>query len=397
MSAKRHVVVEVLFVALLASASGLGGCKSNTPAQTATPGVIRLGTMSALSGPNAPYGTPVVKAQQMAVEEVNSAGGVLGRQIELVTADDACDPGAGVLAANKLVGADIVVSVGGVCSSATVPTLKIFHDAGIPMIVPVANSTELLAAGYDSVFLITGTVAAEAEFMLKAMKKVGSTKMAVVHDGTSFPETLAKATVDAASARPQHDITIIANVRLSEGAPSQSRIAKEVIQGAPDTVFYTGYQPECRQLVVDLRNAGYTGRIVGGDGVSDDTALLKGLSERQTDDLYRVSVPDPAFLPDLDPWAARFKAATRTTPNGFAVAGYDSVMLAVDAIRRAGSLDHAAIRQAIANSRDIRLLTGNPQFKPDGSRVIPNFLLLRTKSGRFQLAARSSDLTPPIK
>ena len=163
--------------------------------------IVRLGTLMPLTGDNGEVGQRMVDAQQMAVKEANDAGGVLGHRVELVTGDDACDSGTAVEMANELVGEDITVSVGGGCSQATVPALKVFRDAGIPMIIPASNSTDLLAPGYDSVFLLSGTTKIEAQRAVVAMAKLGTRRLAVVHDGTSFPQTLAAATV-AASASP---------------------------------------------------------------------------------------------------------------------------------------------------------------------------------------------------
>src|SRR5690349_23286108 len=124
----------------------------------------------------------MLNGAKLAVTEVNAAGGVLGRQIELVAEDDACDPGTAVTAAQTVVKKDVTLSVGGYCSSAVVPTLKIFRDAGIPMIIAQANSTDLIEPRYDSVFLICGTVTAEAEFAVDWMNRLGGKRLAVVHD-----------------------------------------------------------------------------------------------------------------------------------------------------------------------------------------------------------------------
>lgn len=380
-------VVAVTVVSVLA-AGVLAGCRSAEQTAAGEPEVVKLGTMVALSGDSAPIGAVILRAQQAAVREANEAGGVLGRQVELVTADEACDPGAGVLAANKLVAEDITVSVGGMCSSATVPTLRIFHDAGIPMIIPGANSTELLAPGYDTVFLMTGTVKAEAQFAIHALRELGSRKMVVVHDGTSFPETLARSAVDAAG-RPGSGITLRAQMKLAQGAASYMRAAREVTGSGADTVFYTGYVAEFRQFVADLRDAGYTGKIIAGDGVSDE--VLQGLTARQLTDVYRIVPTAPQFMPSLAAWSARFRTATGTAPGAFSAEAYDSVNLALDAIRRAGTTDRDAVRHAIADTKDLKMLTGDPRFNPDGSRVSPTFLLLRSESGRFTLVTSTLD------
>jgi branched-chain amino acid transport system substrate-binding protein len=91
-----------------------------------------------------------------------------------------------VVSAKELVRKDITVSVGGGCSVAAVPVLKVFRDAGIPMIIPSANSTDLLAPGYDSVFLLSGTTKVEAQKAVAALANLHATRVAAVHDGTSF-------------------------------------------------------------------------------------------------------------------------------------------------------------------------------------------------------------------
>ena len=191
--ARRRIraVAAVFVLALLAG--GLSACSG--PDKPAPAPKVRLGTLMPLTGDAGPVGQRMVDAQQMAVKEANDAGGVLGYQVELVTGDAKCDPETAVEKANEMVSEDITVWVGGYCSKATVPVLKVFRDAGIPMIIPAANSTDLLAPGYDSVFLLSGTSKIEAQRAVAAMGRLDTRRLAVVDDGTSFPETLAAATV----------------------------------------------------------------------------------------------------------------------------------------------------------------------------------------------------------
>ncbi|MEU8664941.1 branched-chain amino acid ABC transporter substrate-binding protein, partial [Actinoplanes philippinensis] len=188
-------------VVLLAglSACGAEGTPETAASPAASADTIRLASLLPITGRSSYSGEAMLNGAKLAIDEANAAGGVLGRKVELVVEDDACDPGTAVTAAQTVLKKNVVLSVGGYCSSAVVPTLKIFRDAGIPMIIAQANSTDLVAPRYDTVFLMCGTVTAEAEFAVDWMKKLGGTRLAVAHDGTSFPVTLAEST--AARAR----------------------------------------------------------------------------------------------------------------------------------------------------------------------------------------------------
>ncbi|HEY6795778.1 MAG TPA: branched-chain amino acid ABC transporter substrate-binding protein [Kineosporiaceae bacterium] len=370
-------------VATLLVAAGLAGCggghdAAGTPTNSGG-GVVRLGALLPLSGRSAPSGEAMRQAARLAIKEANDAGGVLGRRVELVVADDACDPGTAVIAAHRMISQGVTVSVGGYCSSATVPTLPIFRDASVPMVIPAANSTELLQPGYDNVFLISGTVAAEARFAVASMHRLGTASLVIVHDATSFPATLANATATAAAA---DGVPVTATLELSQGAPTYARIAREVLATRANMVYYTGYYAEANQLIRDLRTAGYQGKIMVGDGAAA-TPLLGGLSAAQTQSLYGTALLVPELMPSLSGWLSRYTSFGGSPPLVGTAETYDAVTIALDAIKRAGTTEHAAVRRAIAQTSGLSLLSGPARFAADGTRSNPSFLLLVVRAGRF--------------
>ncbi|MEV6597808.1 branched-chain amino acid ABC transporter substrate-binding protein [Actinoplanes sp. NPDC051346] len=363
---------------LMAVTSGCASSGDTKSVSVPAAEVIRLGTLVPLTGRSSPSGEAMVNAATMAVDEANAKGGVLGRRVELVVGDDACDPGTAVTAARDLVAKDIAVSVGGYCSSATVPTLKIFRTAGVPMVVAQSNSTDLLAPKYDSVFLICGTVEAEADFAVDWAKRLDGTRLAVVHDGTSFPVTLARSTVQSAK---REGLAVSSELELSQGAPSYTRIAEAVVRGGADVVYYTGYYAEANQLITDLRRRGFDGRILVGDGATDGP-LLEGLNAAESRDLYGTAMIWPKLMPELKEWSQRYRKVVGSDPGPSTVEAYDAVNVALDAIRRAGGTDREAVRKAIAET-DLTAMSGQVSFNPDGSRKTPSFLLLHAAGKSF--------------
>jgi branched-chain amino acid transport system substrate-binding protein len=248
------------------------------------------------------------------------------------------------------------------------------------MITPLSNSTDLLEPGYDSVFLLPGTVEDEAVFAVESMPRLGGHRLAVVHDGTSFPLTLAQSTA-AVARRPGSPVTLAAELELSQGAPSYARVAEAVVSAGADVVYFTGYYAEGNRLIVDLRRLGFSGPILVGDGA--DGPLLENLTPEQHVDVYGTQLLVPDFMPEIADWAKRFEAVVGSPPGLCTVEAYDAVTLALDAIRRAGTVERGAVRAAIAGTTELDLLSGPARFNANGTRMNPKFLLLRVREGGF--------------
>src|SRR5699024_914267 len=121
--------------------------------------VIKIGVPQPITGPNAPEGNDMVNGAELAVKHINEAGGVLGKNLELVVEDDACDPQVAVTAANKLVSSEVDVVIGHYCSGAALPAIGVYNTAGLPAIMIGANSPQIPEQGYENVFLVNSMVA----------------------------------------------------------------------------------------------------------------------------------------------------------------------------------------------------------------------------------------------
>lgn len=379
-------LLAVLSVA--AAVVGLRPLTAEGPASAAPQDdVVRLGLLLPLTGDSARGGLLMREAAKMAVDDVNAAGGVDGRSVELVDLDDACDPQTAVVAANDLVEQDISVFVGGYCSSALLPTLSIFRDANIPMIVPAANSDDLLVPAYDSVFLLNGTGTQQAVAALDFMQGLGAQRVALVDDGTSYSANIAAVAAERLRAGQAGPLTLSSLMRVTQGAPEHSRTAQAVIDGGADVVYYTGYVAEAGRLIRDLRRSGYEGVTMVADG-GVDAAMLE-FAEGEAEGTYATMPPLAEHIPSAAQWSARFTQRAGEPPASFTVQQYDAVMLAVDALRRAGSEDGTAVAEAIATTEGVTMLAGGDgRFGPDGTLAEFRFGLLQVRDGRFDLVEK---------
>ncbi len=353
--------------------SGCGG-----GATAAAPEPVRLGLLLPLTGGSAASGLAMQAAARLTVDDANAAGGVLGRPVELVVEDDRCDPQSAVEAANRVVAAGAVVSVGGYCSSATLPTLSVFQSAGIPMVIPAANASDLLAPQYPGVFLLSATVDSEALAAVPWIASLGAKRIAFVHDGTSYSLNLAEAGAKAtAAADPSLGLVTAATLQVAQGSTDLGAAARDVVDADTDLVYFTGYEPDAVQLASDLARAGYAGAFMGADGVVGKDFLTEAprLLGRE---VYATVPPLAEHTPGAAAWTARFTDKTGLEAIPYTLQAADAVTLALDALNRAGSDDGEALVRTIAATRGLDLLTGPCTFGGGNVRADVPFTLLRS-------------------
>jgi branched-chain amino acid transport system substrate-binding protein len=377
---KKAALGAVLTVTALAtSACGQGILGGDSKKDK---GPILLGMDIPLSGSSADIGPYMKNGGQLAIDELNAKGGVLGRKLQLRAEDDACDPKTAVAAANKLVAAGITASVGGYCSGATLPTLPVFDRAKIPMIIPAANSTELVAQKLKHVFLVNGTGDQQAAAAMAWLTKSGAKKVAVLDDNTSYSKDIAVRTVAELDKPGAPDKSSIDAV--TPGESDYSANVANVLKGHPDFVYWTGYYQEGGLILRQLRQAGYTGKFMVGDG-SVDAKLVKIAGDKAADGTYATMTQTPDTIQGAEGWIASYKQKFGAEPGPYSTQAYDAVRVAAEAIKKAGSTDGDKIVTALEGINGFPLFSGPLKFTPQHTLTSGGFVILVVKNGKFTL------------
>ncbi|MEU9889255.1 branched-chain amino acid ABC transporter substrate-binding protein [Sphaerisporangium sp. NPDC051011] len=344
-------------------------------------GPITLGMLIPQSGSEAAIGPYMQNAAQLAVDEINGKGGVLGRKLELKIADDACDAQTAVAGANKLVTEGIKISVGGYCSGATLPTLPVFGKANIPMIIPAANSQELVDQHLKHVFLINGTGTQQATAAMAWMTKQGAKSVALMHDNTSYSKDIAVRTQKLLDEAGGPETAILEAVTPKESDYSAN--IHNILAKKPDFVYWTGYFQEGGLIIRQLRQAGYKGGIMVGDGaVSPKLAEIAG---GDAEGVYATMTQTPETLQGAEGWIAAYKKKFNADPGPYSNQAYDGVRLAAEAVSKAGSTDGAKVIAALEAIDGFQMFSGPLKFTADHTLSTGGFQILVVKSGRFAL------------
>ena len=228
---------------------------------------IVIGLIAPLTGPVAAYGDQVKNGAQVAVDQINKNGGILGEQVVLKLADDAGEPKQGVSAANQIVGEGIRFVVGPVTSGVAMPASDVLAENGILMVTPTATTPDLTKRGLATILRTCGRDDQQAEvagaYVLKQFK---DKRIGILNDKGAYGKGLAdsfKATLNAGG------VTEVFNDSLTPGDKDLSALTTRLKAEKVDVLYFGGYHPEAGLLVRQLHDIGAPIQIIGGDGLSN--------------------------------------------------------------------------------------------------------------------------------
>ena len=348
--------VTVLGAIIVATLVGGVACerKSGTGAETTT-GDIVVGMYGSLTGDGASFGQSSREGTELAVDEINNGGGLLGgRKIKLLVEDDQSKPEEASNAVTKLVTQDKVVAVlGEVASRRSLAAAPICQKYMVPMISPSSTNERVTEVG-DYIFRVCFIDPFQGEVLAKfAYHDLKARKVAILKDiQQDYSVGLTDAIMKHFSALGGQ---VLDPVSYSSGDSDFKAILTQVRGQKPDAVFATGYYPEAAIIVRQARELGMKMPILGGDGWVGD-ALKNGreaLNNTYISNHYSGDNPDPVVQNFVSAYRARF---TRE-PDAIAALAYDAVKVLADAMTRANSTEGPALRGALAQA-DVPGVTG---------------------------------------
>jgi branched-chain amino acid transport system substrate-binding protein len=354
---------------------------------------IRIGMPANLTGDLSSLDGPMVSGAKLKAQQINAAGGVLGKMLELVIVDTRTDR-ATVAAEGKQLIARRPAAIVAYTDSDSVLTLgPLAQEAGIPFVTPGATSPKLPGEIGDALFLAcfgdNVQAAAGAEFLHRTLR---ARTVYLLSDTTNVYTTLLSSYFKQAFAHDGGTI-LLEDTYKADDVSIASQIARLLaLPAKPDALYVAALPDDIGPLVKQLRAAGVNQPIVGGDGY--DTPLLLGIGGAAANDVYfstHVYMAEDG-TDAVKAFYAAYKAAYGRAPeNAFAGLGYDAVGLVAQAIAKAGSAEPTKIRATLATTENFAGITGTVSYRP-GSRIPDKSVaIIGVKDGRLSLAA---ELTP---
>jgi branched-chain amino acid transport system substrate-binding protein len=347
---------------------------------------VRIGVFMSLTGSTANFGISSTNGIKMAADEVNAAGGINGKQIEVLVQDDRSDASEAATIVTKFVTQDQVHAIlGEVASSRSIAAAPIAQNAKIPMLTPSSTNPEVTRKGnfiFRSCFIDPVQGAAIAQF---AARTLGAKRAAIMVDRKNDYSTGLEKVISATFTKMGGQM--VGTQSYQEGDQDFNAQLTDLKGKNPEVIFVPGYYNDVGLIAKQARDKGITVPLVGGDGW--DSAQLYAIGGTALNGSFFTNHYSPY---DTDPKVQKFvndyKTRFGTIPDALAATAYDAAKIMFDAIKRSTSLDGTAIRDALAATKDYPGVTGNVTFNENRDAVKPIVMIEIKDGGAYAVRER---------
>lgn len=369
--------------AMLCAAAVLTACGNSFAGVFGGGDPVRIGVVAPLTGSMASVGEDIVRSARLAAAQMNKGDGLLdGRKVELVVADDACDPDKGVAAMRHLLKERVMAVVGGACSGAALPETVVTDKAGIPFIADSQTSTLITGRRLRHVFRTIGSDADQGAFAASYLvDQLKATRVAVVHDGSAYSKGLAQSM--SYNLRKNGGSTV-STQSFTAGTKTFGPLLARVKAARPEAVFFPGYYADAGLFIRQARGHGIDVPLLGGDAALEKSVVTA--AGRSAEGFTVTTPPLASFLTSeaAKAFARDYRAMFGTEPGSYAPYEYDAMKILAWAVKTARSADPAKVTIALGNTYRYKGVTGDISFEPNGDRLLPVFVTAVVRDGAFE-------------
>ncbi len=367
----------LLFPLIFLACAVLAGCGKS--GDSAAPATIKIGMAGVLTGGDGQIGASMLNGSQIAIDEWNAKGGVLGRKIEALPLDDEGNPQKAVTVAQNLIDAGVVAVIGHFNSGCTIPASRLYNDAKILEISPGSTNPQYTEQGFPYAFRICGRDDQQGAVIagfLRDVKKYD--KIALLDDKTTYGSGLSAVVNKAFTAKGGQvvmaqgigtdDLDFRANIAVLQGSGAQA-----LVWGG----MYKGGGPLC----VQMRQAGLTIPFVSDDGCQDQKFV--DTVGANAPDVFVSFGKDYTTTPAAQAFIDAYKKKFNQDVGSYSIYGYDAAQVILTAMDKAQSTDSDKVA-AVMKSQAFDTIQGHIEFDAKGDLKVADYVIWTVKDGKLQ-------------
>lgn len=350
---------RVLLASMTAAAVLVAGCGGSGGGSGSNE--IKIGGNFELTGGIANFGKQTVNGIQLAFKEVNAAGGINGKKITLVLADNKSEPSEAANAIVKLITQDKVVAVlGPVSSSNVLATSQIAIDNKIPLITATGTNPKITVENgkvkpyvFRSCFIDPFQGKVMSDFATKSLK--AKTAAIFIDNSSDYSKGLAEVFEQSFTAAGGK---IIAKEAFLQKDQDFKATLTKIKAANPDLLYIPAYYEEVGKIVKQARELGMTVPFLGTDGWDDPKLVEIAGAPALNNGFFSNHYSSQDKDPNIVKFTEAYKKEYGQEPSALAALGYDAGLMLIDAIKRAGSTEPAKIRDALEQTKNLQVSTG---------------------------------------
>ena len=376
---KQVTALLVMLCMLVAGAFALSGCGGGTSAQK----VLKIGVVGPESGGAAQLGQGQRKAVQMAVDEINAKKLAGDWKLEVFFEDDEGNPTKSASATNKLIQqSQVNVLIGAIHSSATLADMVVTARTGLPQLTAGSTGTSITEQGNKWIFRTAVNDGFQANALMKYAKDVLKIKkVATFTAADDYGQSGAKL-LEAAAQR--EGLQLVAKPTYNNGDKDFKPQLLTIKDGGAEGIFMWGLYQDAALIGKQARQLDMKAQLFGASGMAALKLIELG------GDAVQGLILTQTFLPDspdakVKEFVTKYKEKYKESPIPHAAQAYDTVYILADAVKKANGVKADALRDAIAKTSGLTLVTGSPKFNDKGDDIGKNLLVTVIKGNQFEL------------
>ncbi len=352
----------------------------SVPAMGVAGDTIKFGVAGPHSGDLASYGLPSVNAAKIVAKQVNDAGGINGKKVELMVEDDVCKPEVATNTATKLVSGGVNVVIGHICSGATKAALPIYNEADVIVMSPSATNPALTQSGdypnfYRTIASDDAQARTEVDFAINVLK---AKKIAVIHDKGDYGKGLAEFAKLFIEQGAKAEVVLYEGI--TPGAVDYSAVVQKIKRSRADAIIFGGYHPEASKIITQIRKKKMETIFISDDGVKDDTFIK--VAGKYAEGVYATGPKDTSSNPLAIAAVEAHKKAYGADPGAFFLNAYAATQALLNAIEKAGSTEYNAVSKAL-KTEYVETPLGKIKFDNKGDATGIGFSIYQVQNGKY--------------
>ena len=341
-----------------------------------------VATAGPMTGQYASFGEQMKRGADMAVADINAAGGVLGKMLKLEIGDDACVPEQARSVAEDLVSKKVVFVAGHFCSSSSIPASEVYAENNVLQMTPASTNPALTEGaaekGWKNVFRTCGRDDAQGLVAGKFLsEKYAGKKVAIIHDKSTYGKGIADETKKAMNAAGLQEAMYEA---INQGDKDFSALISKMKENKIDAIYLGTYHTEGGLITRQAREQGLKAQIIGEDAfVTNEFWTITGDTG---EGVLMTFAPDPRKFETAKEIVEKFKAQGYD-PEGYTLYTYAAFQVWADAVKQAGTTDTSKLAQVL-RAGDYKSVVGDLKFNDKGDIVNPVYVFYKWTKGKYE-------------